>query len=532
MDQPHQSAHQGIDHTGTEKAWEQEARALELINELNHNHIIKCLAAIRRGSHRYFMFPWANGGSLRDYWEATPEQTPTADNIRQAVIQIHGLAEALYQLHNFEGKPKPQEADLPKVIIPDVRLGDVLLVKDEGQSASIRHGDLKPENILRFLSGQRQKANKTDLGVLKLADMGLAKRHIVSTQDRKCLTSTRYGTIQYEAPETKTALEARSRLYDIWSMGCIVLEFVIWLLYGNKELGNFHKQVKGQAQETQFFEIRDDRTGVEVHRVVRRWMDHIQNEDPECSQQSAISDLLDLVKTKLLIVDLPPRRDSLLGGNPGPFLQPPGPGEGKRIYRATAESFLVSLDAILSRLNEESYVLTGKKRDNVKPPVAAPSSFLSTSSAFQRQQPSNLRKETALVYTTRNRAIGKTRADYSLPPLEGWEFPVDNDFAVKVISRLGPLAINSQSSTSSTLCGRCKRLNFWKGGFSIEDETKELQEKSSTCDFCRMLWEACTAAGATKGPKARFERDQSTLRLSGSQSLPVLSIFRSPGKLE
>jgi serine/threonine protein kinase len=78
--------------------------------------------------------------------------------------------------------------------------------------------------------------------------MGIAKRHVVATQERDVLTSTRYGTVGYEAPETAINIHARSRLYDIWYMGCITLEFVIWNLYGSMELVNFYAQMKGDAQ--------------------------------------------------------------------------------------------------------------------------------------------------------------------------------------------------------------------------------------------------------------------------------------------
>ena len=485
------------------------------------------------GNNRYFMFPWANGGSLRDFWEATPEQTPNADIIRQAVEQFRGLADALYHLHNFVGETIAQDGKVSTMKIPNVKVqGEDAVVMDEASNQSIRHGDLKPENILRFLSDETSMDKQTHLGVLKLADMGLAKRHVTATQDRKCLTSTRYSTILYEAPEAVTALEGqgRSRLYDIWSMGCIILELIIWILYGNKALNEFYKQLKGDSQETQYFEIREDGKRAQVHRVVCQWMDHIQKTDPECTQDSAIRDLLDLVRTKLLVVDLSPHRPTLLEGRPGPHLAPPDNREDKRNYRATSESFLRFLDEIQSNLRDENYVLTGKGRQNVRLPVKASSSFLSESDARRREQTPIANIQVQSEHST-NVSMGKTvRADYTLPPLEAWEFPVDNTFADEVLAQLGHQAMQPQVSVPATLCDRCKNLNFWVGGFAIEYRVLDLKERSKICDFCRMLWGVCTKAGAIKGPNVRFERIESTLRLSVSQSLPVLSIFRSPGK--
>ncbi|CCF42997.1 TOL [Colletotrichum higginsianum] len=81
--------------------------------------------------------------------------------------------------------------------------------------------------------------------------MGLAKRHSFATQERPKPTTTNSATILYEAPEAKTSLgkKARSRQYDIWSMGCIITEWMIWILYGNTELKRFYNHIMGPNPE-------------------------------------------------------------------------------------------------------------------------------------------------------------------------------------------------------------------------------------------------------------------------------------------
>lgn len=115
------------------------------------------------------------------------------------------------------------------------------------------------------------------LGTLKLADIGLAKRHVIATQNRGDLTGTRYGTIQYEAPEAVSLNAPRSRLYDIWSMCCITLEFIIWLLYGNDELDSFYRELRGATKQVcQYFMISEsDSMQPQVHPVVLDWINHI-----------------------------------------------------------------------------------------------------------------------------------------------------------------------------------------------------------------------------------------------------------------
>jgi serine/threonine protein kinase len=172
--------------------WGKEARALNDINTLGHGNIIRCLAAIRRGDSRYFLFPWANGQSLCDFWRKTPEQIPSADLITASIKQIHGLADALYCLHNFERSPSTQPNGVSSIMtVPRLDIdGQTLTETDESGADNIRHGDLKPDNILRFLENGKGADSSRDVGTLKMADMGLAKHHLILTQDRSVATQT------------------------------------------------------------------------------------------------------------------------------------------------------------------------------------------------------------------------------------------------------------------------------------------------------------------------------------------------------
>ncbi|KAK0612096.1 heterokaryon incompatibility protein-domain-containing protein [Immersiella caudata] len=63
--------------------------------------------------------------------------------------------------------------------------------------------------------------------------------------------------------------------------------------------------------------------------------------------------------------------------------------------------------------------------------------------------------------------------------------------------------------------------------FHIVDLLSELEFNRTSCDFCKMRWEACHHLDRSKVPIVRFDRDQSMLRLNEGL-LPVLSICRSP----
>lgn len=327
--------------------WEAEAKALEEVSDLNHENLIQRIAAITRGNKRYFMFQWADGGTLRDFWESVSNPTLDPTFVKEIVKQLRGLADALHELHNFNG-------------------------------GSYRHGDLKPENILRF-------KNNTCVGIWKIADMGLAKHHSVATNLRPP-TNTRYGTVIYQPPEVKTdalrSSQGRSRLYDIWSIGCITLELIGWLLYGYNELKRFNNSIRDQLEEsTAYYIFGEDAPGVAtVHPRVREFMENM-SQDPRCASGTALRDLLDIVRDRLLVVALPKYRLTMAtlisqeGGNsvvevtppdidplaPSGTPQPPGPSRG------TAQNFRERLDAIIAKGEaNNSYWFTGKTQADLK----------------------------------------------------------------------------------------------------------------------------------------------------------------------
>jgi len=129
----------------------------------------------------------------------------------------------------------------------------------------------------------------------------LAKIHMDSTQLRVGGTRTMTGTWMYGPPEEKGT--PRSRRYDTWSMGCIILEFIIWLLYGYPELKRFNHAIerfytKEDGNDT------NNTQSPRVHPEVERWITHMY-QDPRCGDKpngTAIRSLLEFVQKRLLVV--------------------------------------------------------------------------------------------------------------------------------------------------------------------------------------------------------------------------------------
>jgi len=243
-----------------------EVYALDMIRRLDHPHLIKAIAYFRRGPKHYFMFPWAKEGNLRDYWQ---NALPTQDKpwFKWVFGQLTGIALAIKVLHH------------------------------NGNGQSCRHGDLKPENILCF-----SNPDSSHDVTLVIADVGLARVHPEATQLRNLPTRTITGTWMYGPPEAEINKgRPRSRRYDIWSMGCIYLEFIIWILYGIDALTRFRNSLE------RFYVIENDpvrqRRTARVHDEAQRWIDHIRT-DPCCPPDTALRRLLELIAKKLLVVKI------------------------------------------------------------------------------------------------------------------------------------------------------------------------------------------------------------------------------------
>lgn len=63
---------------------------------------------------------------------------------------------------------------------------------------------------------------------LQIADYGLARFHERELRSEVDFIKA-YGPLTYGPPESKLRKHV-SRAYDIWSPGCILLEFITWLL--------------------------------------------------------------------------------------------------------------------------------------------------------------------------------------------------------------------------------------------------------------------------------------------------------------
>jgi serine/threonine protein kinase len=266
---------------------------LNRFREQGHSHLIRAIAYYTQGNRHFFIFPWAKRGNLRDFWNSQPSLSTASLNVSPQdwvsylnwfFSQLVGIAQAIKSLHHPPGT----------------------------NGESCRHGDLKPENILCFGKQEPGPANIPTDVKLVVADAGHARVHEKATEFRDPGTTTQGGTKMYSPPEPELQPgEARSRRYDIWSLGCLYLEFIIWILHGNDVLESFRLDI---GKDQSFYE-KDP--VLSLKGVVKAWIEAIKD-DPRCSptKLTALGRLVDLIEDRLLVVNVGiSRSDSIPQGN-------------------------------------------------------------------------------------------------------------------------------------------------------------------------------------------------------------------------
>ncbi|GKT51647.1 homeodomain-interacting protein kinase 1 [Colletotrichum spaethianum] len=301
-----------------ENTWEEEATTVDKLGSIRHKHLIQRMAAFSRHDEYYIMFEWADGGNLEELWLSDhndEHRKLTRDQIIDVVEQLYGLSGALCELHGTNTRTSTglnvASQRARNITSNGVRIDNsgatgipVIAIGDQDASESLpdtenwRHGDLKPQNILKVGASEW-------LGTLKIADLGLAKHHQFVTYLREGPTNTKFATQHYEAPEVIIAsMVPRSRRYDIWSMGCIIFEFVIWLLYGKSALQDFYNEVdniEDPSIETLYFIVNRRDRSARVSDIASHWMRQILENDPECNKanKTVLGDLLRLVQRRM-----------------------------------------------------------------------------------------------------------------------------------------------------------------------------------------------------------------------------------------
>lgn len=194
------------------------------------------------------------------------------------VEQSHGLAVALTVVHNDR--------------ISDLQHMDSI-PEDQKELYGI-HGDIKSDNILWYRKDNR----------LVLTDFGLGQLHTKSS--RSSGDPHKMGrTETYRAPEFDVPGGKVSRLSDIFSLGCLFLEFATWYLEGYRsahdEFATFRlgeqQDMPGFKTDT-FFRLEGPGKTPVITAEVKRWIKRLRENR---RVNYLMSDYLDLIEHHMLV---------------------------------------------------------------------------------------------------------------------------------------------------------------------------------------------------------------------------------------
>ncbi|KAH8749438.1 hypothetical protein BGZ57DRAFT_861391 [Hyaloscypha finlandica] len=316
-----------IDHRKTSAdAFQNEQLILNGLQELTHDHIIKLLATYQQEGIYHFLFPLADC-SLEKYMHHDPigfkDPDPQASKQFTAWIigQFQGIASGLAKIHVNSGDNSSKKIGdtlgkelRPQLLVPSVAQRQ----RPEGTGY---HHDIKPQNILHFPAMADTQNPTSDYGIFQIADFGIGKFHSLNSGTG---TGTFRGTPTYAAPESKVFVKSHtedkknskpglklSRPYDIWSLGCVLLEVAVWLVFGKDGLKDFdderfgpERAIDSGSVETNGFFILTGDDGPQIRKTVRSWMNKLR-EHPRLHKNTGASllGLLNLIEEKILVCD-------------------------------------------------------------------------------------------------------------------------------------------------------------------------------------------------------------------------------------
>ncbi|OTA87085.1 hypothetical protein M434DRAFT_375966 [Hypoxylon sp. CO27-5] len=410
-------------HNSDLKSFKKEVELLREIHNLKHAHLIEPIAAFENGAHLCVLFPWCDGGNLVNYWKQSNEN-PNNELISWTLLQMSGLCECLAWLSEL----------------------------------NFRHGDLKPENILH--KGGREN--------FLIADVGISKVHSEITERRYGGTSTEQASLRYAPPEytaNKDNHMPLSRDFDVWSMGVLLLEWLIRLSVYSAGLTTL--------MDIHTFWQKDEGRQVQVDPQCRRLMQEMGNIMEANAPNHCLKHLLDLIQERLLVVQLAKG------------------GESRDRGRAKADELWESMEEIATNnsYGREPILWENGGITPELPEISYPSGGNSTitEDSFSSQQ-----------YTT----IRPDRYDEPRP---------DNGFGRRILNDFNWGFLKPISSIV-TLYSSCENVHIFFSSRQIPYNMSNLMASSRTCNLCALICQCLLDAGVKSTGVGRLVNKHSIIR--------------------
>lgn len=175
---------------------------------------------------------------------------------------LRGIAQGVRHIHR---SARLQETH-------DTRGSDYLAEPEQNRAWTGYHHDLKPANILYLQDDQGQE-------VWKISDFGTARLSKVAgsgTGDRSIGTTSDRGDQVYKSPDYRMKASS-SRPSDIWSLGCIFLEVLLWAFH----LAKLDPKVEGSFEQKRLINSGVSPERTETPHIPRFWYQYEDNQGRE-----------------------------------------------------------------------------------------------------------------------------------------------------------------------------------------------------------------------------------------------------------
>jgi serine/threonine protein kinase len=265
--------------------FENEVKVLRNLAAYPHPHIVASLASWASDDMRYILYPLAKG-NLRSLFSQPPPAFDAA-GIMWLLRQLEGLAGAVGHVHN---------------------MGNL------GTGRKIRskigfHHDIKPENILLF-----EDVENLEMPKLMLTDFGSGRVNEDSPDNLSHKTDNYRGTLTYAGPDMHMYGHV-SRPFDMWALGCVFLEVLIWMCVpGADQAVEEHARMRlddpelptGRGAMDDTYWYKSFQSSGPTYRLKPSVLYAFSSLEDHCHGMEVFQSVLRLVK-RLLVIDPPAR---------------------------------------------------------------------------------------------------------------------------------------------------------------------------------------------------------------------------------
>jgi serine/threonine protein kinase len=282
----------------TEIYFEKEVTALRALARVPHPNITLHLASWAQDGRFYILFPCAES-NLQSHLLQEPAPELKKEFVLFLLTQLRDLAAAVEHIHNLNlGNSVQKPTNVAHNLGSNLRIGTARKYRHWGF-----HYDLKLDNILIFQHDKKASPiwRISDFGTAQISEIVLSGSQ-QPTDTNRVDDSTRDDP-EYGGPDFAYQ-QWSSRPYNIWSLGCIYLQVLLWTFgYGGQHLRDFQvqrlKTSESQSNQSTAFWYRDRRSKLKLKPAVVIKLQDLQS---CCQNRGVFDDLVTLTANMLTIV--------------------------------------------------------------------------------------------------------------------------------------------------------------------------------------------------------------------------------------